>query len=128
MTTPDQASVPKRLMIIEDSADYRALLTKLFSRHGYIVECASNGKEALSQLTDSVQLPNLILLDLMMPIMDGFEFREKQIQESRFSKIPTILMTAHGDLKTAKEKLGAIEYVRKPVEMTELLALVSRCA
>lgn len=115
-----------RLLIVEDSADYRALLTKLFSRQGFKVDCAVNGEAALRHLEATPELPNLILLDLMMPVMDGFEFRERQIQEARFAQIPTILMTAHGDLVAAKEKLGAIELVRKPVEMDDLLSIVNK--
>lgn len=126
MTQTIQQTEAKRLLIVEDSADYRALLTKLFKKNGYVVDCASNGQEALAHLAGDTPLPNLILLDLMMPVMDGFEFREKQNQESRLAKIPTILMTAHGDLQSARDRLGLLDYVRKPVEMADLLSLVSR--
>lgn len=119
-------SGPKRLFIVEDAIDIQTLLRKLFELEGYQVVCASNGKEALEKLQTLEELPHLILLDLMMPVMDGYEFREKQKQFDRLSQIPIVIMTADGDIQARKGRIEAIGFLRKPVDIDTLLATVKR--
>jgi CheY-like chemotaxis protein len=113
-----------RLMIVEDSIDYQILLKRLFQKEGFEVSAAVHGGDALAKLKGDQPLPNLILLDLMMPVMDGFEFRQKQLDDERLAAIPVILMTAHGNLETDPARLGIEHYLRKPVEKNQLLTLV----
>ena len=116
----------KRLLVVEDSLDFQLLLRQLFESEGYQVEYASNGEEALKKLQAQADLPHLILLDLMMPVMDGFEFRKQQEQDPRLAVIPVVLMTAHGDAQTSKMRIGAKDYIRKPADLDKLLSVVRR--
>jgi CheY-like chemotaxis protein len=111
---------------VEDAIDIQTLMRKLFELEGYTVVCASNGKEALEKLEVLPELPHLILLDLMMPVMDGYEFREQQKQVERLSQIPIVIMTADGDIQARKGRIEAIGFLRKPVDIDTLLMTVKR--
>lgn len=129
MSLPDQLPAPntKRLLIVEDSRDFQALLQHLFRSEGYLVDYALNGKEALDRLRSSEHLPDLILLDLMMPVMDGLEFRHQQEQDPKLAEIPIVVMTAHGESRASKMKIGAKDFVKKPPDMDVLLNVVRTC-
>jgi CheY-like chemotaxis protein len=119
----------KRLLIVEDAIDIQTLLRRLFEMEGYTVQCASNGQEAIEVLQQTQDLPSLILLDLMMPVMDGFEFRQKQKQVDDWSSIPTVVMTADGDAQSPRLKIEATGFLRKPVDIDTLLSTAERyCA
>jgi CheY-like chemotaxis protein len=83
---------------------------------GYDVHCASNGQEALDALRAGYR-PALILLDVLMPILDGEEFRQEQLRDPRFASIPVIVVSA----AHFPETVSADHYVRKPFEVQELL-------
>lgn len=104
----------KRIFIIEDSIDIQSLLSVLLESSGYKVEYASNGKEALTHLKNAEKLPHLILLDLLMPEMNGYEFRKAQKEESKFAHIPVILMTAGGSAQLKSEKVEVDALLMKP--------------
>ncbi len=87
----------KHILIIEDSTDLQALMGRLFKSEGYTVSQALNGREALDFLKSTTELPSLILLDIMMPVMDGFEFRNEQRKDSRLASIPVVVMTADSE-------------------------------
>ena len=118
----------KRLLVVEDSSDLQELIRALFELEGYQVHCVSNGAEALEFLSAAEVLPQIILLDLMMPIMDGFEFRKAQLADPKISGIPTIVMTADGNVKIKGSPLGDVDYLRKPAEINEILDVVQRNA
>lgn len=118
----------KRILVVEDSVDFQLLLKTLFMSEGYEVGYASNGKEALGLLRSLADLPDLILLDLMMPVMDGVEFRKQQLLDPRLAAIPIVLMTAHGDAQLS-QNIGAKGYLRKPMDLDALLeAIKINCA
>lgn len=125
LSTP-YARPPKRVLIIEDTSDFSELLKQLLESEGYEVSCASNGKEGLEHLCSTPELPHLILLDLMMPIMDGAEFRRRQVLDPRLCQIPVVIMTAHRDVQVAKMQLGARDFIRKPPEIDQILAVIRR--
>jgi CheY-like chemotaxis protein len=111
------------VFIIEDDVDTRDMLAKFLELEGYRVEMASNGRQALDLLKTGAPA-NVIVLDLMMPVMDGWEFRRRQIEDARLRNIPTIVVSAAG-----RERLSQIQadaYLSKPVDMDELLARVSQ--
>ena len=116
----------KKLMIVEDSMDIQLILKDLFTGEGYDVACASNGQEALDLLKSLEDLPQLILLDLMMPVMDGFQFRDEQTKDSRFSKIPVFIMSADTNIQTKKIKTAATQAFKKPVDIDQLLEATRR--
>jgi CheY-like chemotaxis protein len=116
----------KRILIVEDDADIREVLRDLLKSEGYLVECAENGKEAIETLRAATALPQLILLDLMMPIMDGYAFRREQESDPRLILIPVILLTADRDIEAKREQLGARSFIRKPFDIDQAMATIAR--
>jgi CheY-like chemotaxis protein len=123
-------SKTRTILVVEDSPDIMLLLKWLFQREGFVVHCATNGKNALDLLDGLENLPNSIVLDLMMPVMDGFQFREQQLKNERLAEIPIVVMSADGHVEHKSQQLGGVEfYVRKPVEIQKILSAVnSYCA
>jgi CheY-like chemotaxis protein len=115
----------KLIFIIEDCRDIQQLIQLLFVREGYQVQCASNGQIALEMLTLSQQVPALILLDLMMPVMDGFLFRKEQKLDPRLADIPVVVMTADVNAEAQATKLGAIDHLKKPIPLQKLLNIAA---
>lgn len=119
----------QRILIVEDSPDIQLVLQHLFLLEGFDVSCASNGKEALEVLRSGQELPHVILLDLMMPVMDGYIFREQQIRDQALASIPVIIMTADANIAVNKKKMLANEAFKKPVDADQLIAATRRyCA
>jgi CheY-like chemotaxis protein len=116
----------KRILVVEDDEDIRRNLQDILEFQGYEVEQATDGSAALELLKQATQPPSLILLDLMMPGMDGFQFREAQQRDHKIASIPVIVMTADGHIEIKKMKVGAQDSIRKPVELDELLEKVAR--
>ncbi len=113
---------PATILVVEDHADLRDMLAILLESEGYEVRTATNGAEALARLSET--LPALILLDLMMPVMTGDEFRERQLADPRYSKVPVICMTAAHDGRARAERIRADEYFQKPLDFEHLLTVV----
>jgi CheY-like chemotaxis protein len=111
------------VLIVEDDPDTREMLTSFLQLEGFHTETASNGREALDRLSDGVEA-NVILLDLMMPVMDGWQFRRRQVEDARFAKIPTIVVSAAGRDRMAQ--ISADAYLAKPIDMDELLTRVAQ--
>ena len=112
------------VLVIEDDADLRHFLELMLEGAGYSVRTASDGGEALKILDQ--QAPSLILLDLMMPTMDGRRFREEQLRRDRASRVPLVVVSARHDCAQIAETLGAAECVPKPFEVDKLLDIVQR--
>jgi CheY-like chemotaxis protein len=87
---------------------------------------ARHGEEALRKLQKREQTPQLILLDLMMPVMDGFGFRRLQREDPDLSQIPVIVLTAHGNASELASELHAAACLNKPVEPDLLLQTVAK--
>lgn len=118
-------SSPKYFLIVEDAPDLRFILRHFFTREGVKVETVENGQEALDFLRLARELPTFILLDLMMPILDGFAFREEQLKDPRLEKIPVVVMTASRDIELKSQMIGAAGYIKKPIaNIDDLMALV----
>ena len=110
------------ILVVEDHADLRDLLAVLLESEGFTVQTATNGVEAL-QCLDRAR-PSLILLDLMMPVMSGDEFRERQLADPRHCDVPVICMTAAHDGAARAARLNADEYFQKPLDFDQLLTVV----
>jgi CheY-like chemotaxis protein len=110
------------IFIVEDDTDTREMLGRFLELEGYAVETAANGAQALQRLAGGARA-NLILLDLMMPVMDGWQFREEQIRRAELAEIPVIVVSAAG--KDRIEKIDADAYLSKPVDLEELLERVT---
>jgi CheY-like chemotaxis protein len=125
MTAP--APHPKRVLIVEDNEVTRDVMALILESDGFEVSTAANGRSALERLRGG-ERPCVILLDLMMPVMDGWQFREEQRRDRALADIPVVVCTAAGE-GTPKAALGAAELLNKPVEANDLLAAVRRhCA
>ena len=118
----------KTVMIVEDDMDILETLAQVLESEGYHVITKTNGREALNYLQNAIP-PSLILLDLMMPVMDGWQFRQEQLRSSKIASIPVVIVSADGHASQKAAVLGANDYLTKPVELETLLDTVARhCA
>jgi CheY-like chemotaxis protein len=115
-----------RVLVVEDHADLREMLAVLLESEGYEVQTAGNGAEALTSLSEV--RPSVILLDLMMPVMSGDEFRQRQLADPRYRDVPVICMSAAHDGRERCERIRATQYFQKPVDFDSLLGAVRQCA
>jgi len=111
------------VLIVEDDLDTREMLGRFLELEGYTVETAENGRRALERLGSGVGAC-VILLDLMMPVMDGWQFRQEQIRDASLADIPVIVVSAAG--RERLEKIQANAYLSKPVDLDELLGCVTQ--
>lgn len=121
------ASFPTVLAVDDDSAVLRVIVAKL-TRHDYLVKTASSGEEALQML--SVSTPNVLILDVMMPGISGYDLCHVVKREQRLKDIPVIFLTSRGDPKDFKtgHNLGAVIYMVKPFKPEQLLHVVQMVA
>ena len=116
---------PKRILVIEDDEPIRAALAMLLDEEGYQVSTADDGEDAFDRLEANTDaLPDLILLDLRMPVMDGWEFRAAQRRNSRLATIPVVVVSADGSAHAAA--ISAEAFLRKPLDTGTLLATIAR--
>ena len=114
-----EVNQPPKLLVVEDDEGARTALGDILDLEGYEVALSSNGQEALDYLR-SKPLPDLIILDLQMPVMNGWQFRREQKKNPRFASVPVIVVTAFqsaGDIKVAA-------IVHKPIDIQRLLSVV----
>jgi CheY-like chemotaxis protein len=112
------------ILIIEDNTELGETLASFLEDLGYPVALAANGQEALSRLR-SAPPPGLILLDLIMPIMNGWVFRDEQRQDPALTAIPLVVMSIVDDIQRQAVALGAVSYLGKPVDLNDLVALTA---
>ncbi len=122
---PIGAALLKSILIVDDDADVREMLGQFFAIEGYSVATAGNGQEALDRLREG-QLADLILLDLMMPVMDGWQFRVEQQRDPRLAPIPVVVLSAVYNARERAAMLGAVDYMQKPVEFDKLIETAER--
>jgi CheY-like chemotaxis protein len=110
------------ILIVEDEHDIREVLTEILEDEGYTVDSVQNGLEALAFLRK--HHPQLILLDLGMPVMTGWEFRDQQQRDPALADIPVIVMSATPHLSQTAAALQAADCLDKPIELNALLEMV----
>jgi CheY-like chemotaxis protein len=115
----------RSILIVEDDTDIREALQELLEDHGHRVLSAEHGQRALEILRSEGQPPRLILLDISMPVMDGFAFREAQLADPALASVPVIVMTADGRVEESRKRIGCTHALRKPMEVQQLLALLA---
>ncbi len=118
---PDPDRTP--IAVVDDDTDLRETLGELLAEEGYDPRCFENGRAALEFL-QAGGVARLILLDLMMPDMNGWQFREEQLRDARLAAIPVVVMTASRSL--AEHPISAAEILFKPVGLDVLLQAVER--
>lgn len=112
------------ILLIEDDDSIREITKELLETEGYRVTSASNGKAALDLLAGMIELPNLILLDLMMPVMDGWAFMERKRLDQRLASIPIIAFSALEERKISSAK--ADDVIRKPASPDVMLKVIQK--
>ncbi len=114
------------ILVVEDDRDIRDSVVEILEDEGYGVSAAGDGLQALELLAAGAQKPDLILLDLMMPRMNGFQFREAQLQHVEHAAIPVAVLTADGNAMEKARTLKADGFLRKPLRIEPLLDVVQR--
>lgn len=115
-----QTGLDRSFMIVDDAFDIRDVLKFYFSHQGYNVLEAQNGLDALEILRSSSQLPSLIILDLMMPIMDGFSFKREQDCDAKLSSIPVVVISADAHIERKCKEIGAQAFLKKPLDIDKI--------
>jgi CheY-like chemotaxis protein len=114
-----------RVLVVEDEESVGEILADVLADAGYEVRRARNGLEGLRVIGD--WLPQVIILDLMMPVMDGFTFRAEQRRlGGREAAVPVIVLSGARDMRTRDGELQAVEAISKPFELDDVLAAVER--
>jgi CheY-like chemotaxis protein len=113
----------KVVMIVEDDDEIRELLAEMLADGGYEVSTARNGEEALALLRSSPR-PGVILLDLMMPVMDGWQMRAEMLADPALADIPVVVVSGAADLGGDGHALKASRVLTKPVKWPVLLESV----
>ena len=120
MTSPAAAQCP--VLIVEDDADLREMMAQVLNLEGFHTVTVANGREALAYLEDHRPKPDLILLDLNMPVMDGWEFRRKQRADPAVADVPVIVVSALDPFRM--KDVAADAFLKKPLDFDRLLQLV----
>ena len=109
------------VLLVEDDVETRESFRFVLESGGYGVVTAENGQQALDALRQGLT-PCLILLDLMMPVVDGFQFRQRQLEDPHLAAIPVVACSGHFDSDATR--LRAAAYFQKPVDVDQLLQVV----
>ncbi len=119
----------RTVLVVDDDADVRDAIAEVLEDGNYRPLRAENGEVALSALRDASTMPCVILLDVMMPVMDGAEFCARQRSDESLRGIPVVVLSAHADANRSAQRMHAQAFLKKPVDLVELLRTVERfCA
>lgn len=118
------------VLVVEDDSEIAEMLTLVLEDEGYKVNAVRDGREALAFLrTAATPKPCVILLDLMMPRMNGLEFRSEQLRDPAVATVPVVLVTAEREARGLAREMNVAATLIKPVDLDELLSVVGRyCA
>ena len=118
----------KTVLVVDDDESIRETLGDVLRDEGFTVALAENGAAALRYLQsqDETDFPKVIVLDLLMPVMSGAEFRERQLDDPRLAKIPVVIMSSADRGGVIAKKMKADAFLPKPPSMRVLLETMSR--
>lgn len=114
------------ILVVDDDEDIRVAMSDTLEAEGYRVQLAEDGRDALAKLRASTELPSLILLDLMMPNLDGAGFCVEQRGDPVLSRIPVVLVSADVQVKRKAAELGVASSLAKPVRIAELVDTIEK--
>jgi CheY-like chemotaxis protein len=112
------------VLVVDDDEEIREVITEALVGEGYVVRCASNGKKAIEQLQAGLR-PGVILLDLMMPVMDGWQFRSRQLADPQLASIPVVIISAGSEVRSWPNDCGCL---RKPFDLDQLYEAIASAA
>jgi CheY-like chemotaxis protein len=110
------------ILLVEDDRDIREILAETLEEEGFDVVTAENGRMALDEIRGTSSSPSAILLDLMMPVMDGYAFLEERRRDPALASIPVAIITA-GD-RVDMERIGGIPILAKPIDVPQLIRVL----
>lgn len=110
-----------KVLVVEDEPDVREIMTELLEAEGYATEQAADGRKALALLRTEAEHPDLILLDLTMPVMSGWQFRAEQLADPELAPIPVVVMSA-----VDATGVDAFAKLQKPFELDVLVRTVEQ--
>lgn len=113
------------VLIVDDDPDIREVLSDLLTSEGFSVASASNGERALTWLKTSGR-PSVILLDLMMPVMNGKTFRSEQLRDTELAQVPVVVMSASENLLGLNGEFEGLPRLAKPLEVDDLIDVIGR--
>jgi len=113
------------ILVVEDDDDIREAMSAFLEAEGYPVIQARNGDEALQMLRSAAQRFCLVLLDLFMPVKNGWEFRAEQLGDPAIAQVPVVIVSADRSAREKAATLGAIDCMVKPIDFTRLLDTVA---
>ena len=116
----------KKILIVDDNIDSRELIGKILKRRNYLLSEATDGEQALQKA--AAERPDLILMDISLPKMDGYTVTRKLKGEEELRDIPVIALTAHA-MKGDREKAlqaGCVDYIPKPIDIHTVLDIIER--
>lgn len=111
--------MPKSILVVDDEPVVLEIAKRKLQERGYDVATAQDGMEALEQLKKKV--PDLILLDIQMPRMNGYTFIMEKAKNPEYSKVPVVVLTAYGEMEPLFKRHGIKAYLLKPLKLQELL-------
>ena len=112
------------LLLVEDNADQRNSLKLLLEMKGYVVSTAKNGLQALAQMRGNKPLPRLVITDLRMPVIDGWELRKKMLDDAELASVPVAVVSATPSSST--DPLDVVAYLQKPASLSSLLDVINK--
>jgi CheY-like chemotaxis protein len=116
------------VLVIEDDREIRNSLNDMLEMEDYKVNVVENGFEALKFLNSTKINPKVILLDIMMPVMDGYEFRKNQLLDVNLAAIPTIVLSADRNCEQNLKNLEVKHFLKKPIDLDLLLKIIAQYA
>jgi CheY-like chemotaxis protein len=111
------------VLVVDDDPDIRSTIADILALRGYKVTAAANGLEALEHLRKGLR-PCVILLDLMMPILNGWEFCAEQRRDEALAALPVVIISGDGSTNRKAADLGVTGFLRKPLELAAILEVV----
>lgn len=120
----DEKKPNRAVLVVEDDADLGDVVSMVLEASGYEPVLAKDGREALERLR--TLRPGVILLDLMMPGMNGWELRAAQLRDPKLRAVPVVVMTGDGNAASKAAALDAADYLQKPIDVPKLLKTMAR--
>ena len=114
------------VLVVDDDAEIRQALAELLEDEDYGVRLAANGKEALELVSAGLR-PDVILLDVMMPVMDGWHFLSARLKYPELVEVPIIIISAGQEAEREAHKVGVFEVAKKPLHVDDLIRRIEDC-